>query len=402
MPVRAFVYDAAFQPVDLAGPAFPPELRRALESGSEYASRRSSATAGRGEGLDVAVRTGFAEGRCAVVLARRIGPPPASSLGLVWGTLPLLGLLLASVLVAAGPMVRRIRGLTSDVRRSADTLYEVKVRADGGDEIAELARAFNEAGAKVRAQLAALEERDLTLRAFLADTTHDVMIPLTVLVGHLSNLRKRLAERGAVEEAALVPALQEAQYLASLIHNLGAAAKLEAGEPLVERHPLDLGALVERVVERHRPVAVPAGIVVEFGVPEGPLMVEGDVTLIEQAVSNLVHNAVRYNRPGGHVAVLLEETAPSAGFRLRVVDDGPGVPEAELERLGERRRRGDEARQRQPGGLGLGLHIAYGVAERHGFRMALGRSEYGGLEATITGALGSRRLPPNFLGASSV
>jgi signal transduction histidine kinase len=388
VPVRAFVYDGAFQAVDPAAPVFPPELRRTLEGGSEYAARRF-ATPGRGEGLDVAVRTGWTDSRCAVILARRIGPPPASSLGLVWGALPLLVLLLASVLVAAGPMVGRIRALTTDVRRSADTLYEAKVRADGSDEIAELARAFNEAGAKVRVQLGALEERDRTLRAFLADTTHDVMIPLTVLVGHLSNLRKRLAAKGAVEEADLLPALQEVQYLASLIHNLGAAAKLEAGEPLVERHPVDLGALVERVVERHRPVAEPAGIAVEFGVPEGPVVVEGDVTLIEQAVSNIVHNAVRYNRQGGHVAVLLEETAAPAGFRLRVVDDGPGVPESELQRLGERRRRGDEARQRQPGGLGLGLHIAFGVAERHGFRMSLARSEYGGLEVTITGALGS-------------
>lgn len=113
-------------------------------------------------------------------------------------------------------------------------------------------------------------------------------------------------------------------------------------------------------------------------------MVSGDVTLLEQAVSNLVHNAVRYNRRGGHVAVLLEEAAPTS-FRLRVVDDGPGVPEDQLRRLFERRQRGDEARQRHPDSLGLGLHIAKSVAERHAFALRLGPSEHGGLEATITG-----------------
>ena len=68
-----------------------------------------------------------------------------------------------------------------------------------------------------------------------------------------------------------------------------------------------------------------------------------------------------------------------------VVDDGPGVPEEELQRLVERRQRGDEARQRHPYGLGLGLHIARDVVERHGFRMTLGRSEHGGLEAAVVG-----------------
>jgi signal transduction histidine kinase len=90
-------------------------------------------------------------------------------------------------------------------------------------------------------------------------------------------------------------------------------------------------------------------------------------------------------RPEYHVAVLLDEEAP--GFRLRVVDDGPGVPDGELARLVERRRRGDEARQRHPHGLGLGLHTARGVAERHGFRLELRRSEHGGLEATLSGPL---------------
>jgi len=118
-------------------------------------------------------------------------------------------------------------------------------------------------------------------------------------------------------------------------------------------------------------------------------VVEGDVTLIEQAVSNVVHNAVRYNLRGGHVAVLLEE-APPDGFRLRVVDDGPGVPAGELEGMVERRRRGDAARQREPGGLGLGLHITHGVAERHGFTLSFEPSEHGGLAVELRGARAAR------------
>jgi signal transduction histidine kinase len=384
-PVQAFAYDDAFQPSDPSAPAFPDELRRALEGGRDHASRRIAVPPGPGRELEVAVRTGWKNSRCAVILARRFPPPPEPRLAMLWSALPLLLALLATVFVATGPVVHRIRALATDVGRSAETRYEVPVPVRGNDEVAVLARAFNEAGRKVRAHVSSLEQRDRTLRDLLTNTTHDVMIPLTVLLGHLSAFRKRMAEGGTIGEAQLVPAIQEAQYLASLIHNLGAAAKLETGEPLVERHPVDLNALVERVVERHRPVAGPAGIAIEYGVPERAVVVDGDVTLLEQAVSNVVHNAVRYNRRGGHVAVLLE-AAPRDGFRLRVVDDGPGVPAEEFERLVERRRRGDAARQREPGGLGLGLHIAHGVAERHGFTLRLEPSEHGGLAVELRGA----------------
>jgi signal transduction histidine kinase len=119
-------------------------------------------------------------------------------------------------------------------------------------------------------------------------------------------------------------------------------------------------------------------------VPEAPLWVEGDVTLVEQAVSNLVHNAVRHNRGGGHVAVVLDEEGAS-GFRLRVSDDGPGVPPDQIGRLGERRFRTDEARGRHPEGLGIGLSIALGVAERHGFSLSFAANDPAGLRAELRG-----------------
>jgi signal transduction histidine kinase len=124
----------------------------------------------------------------------------------------------------------------------------------------------------------------------------------------------------------------------------------------------------------------------DFALPEEPLWVHGDVTLIEQAVSNVVHNAVRYNREGGHVVAILErQNGQCEGFCLRVLDDGPGVSDTLLSRLAERHFRTDEARSRHPGGLGLGLHIAGTVAEAHGFTLDFKRSEFGGLEVDFHG-----------------
>jgi len=233
-----------------------------------------------------------------------------------------------------------------------------------------------------------VEEREATLRTFVANTTHDVMLPLTVLQGHLSNLR-RDAGSGPGERR-LAAAAEEAHYIGSLLQNLSAAAKLEGGSA-VERHPLDLGALVERVIARHRTVASAAGVGLEHAVPEAPLWTEGDVTLLEQAVGNIVHNAIRHNREGGHVGVVLDEDGEGR-FLLRVADDGPGVPDDQRARLGERRFRTDEARQRHPEGLGLGLSITRDVAQRHGFSLDFAANEPSGLVA----ALGGPRLagPP--------
>ena len=146
---------------------------------------------------------------------------------------------------------------------------------------------------------------------------------------------------------------------------------------------VDLRLLIHRVAERHKPLAKSAGMKLEFAVPEVDTHTRGDVTLIEQAVNNLVHNAVRYGDEGGHVSLLLSEK--EGRFTITVWDDGPGVSEEELDRLAEPGYRASAARTRDPKGAGLGLSIAREVATRHGFELSFLRLEEGGLEASLSG-----------------
>lgn len=125
--------------------------------------------------------------------------------------------------------------------------------------------------------------------------------------------------------------------------------------------------------------------------PPSPVWIDGDVTLLEQAVSNLIHNAVRYVQPGGRVAVVLEERGPQ--FVLRVLDDGPGIPPELEARVFERSIRSDAARSRHPSGMGLGLSIARFVAEQHGLELGLRRSEAGGAEVEVRGPRGAAAGP---------
>jgi len=328
----------------------------------------------------------WTDGPCALVLARRPFPETLGSdeILLPGAAALCLGLLLATLLATA-PIVRRIRRLTQAVSDSAQSRYERPVGNGGRDEISQLARAFDEAGRSVRAHVDTIEARERTLREFVANTTHDVMLPLTVLQGHLAALRGAAEQGRPADGDAIRAAAEEAHYLGSILQNLAAVAKLEADDVHLALHPVDLSALVERVIQRHLPIARSAGTTLERATPPGPVWALGDVTLLEQAVSNVVHNALRHGRAGGHVAVVLEAPRGESRFRIRVVDDGPGIPEAEIPRLLERRERGVEARTRAPDGLGLGLSIAREVMHRHGFALGLSRSEAGGLEVRFSG-----------------
>ena len=333
------------------------------------------------------MRMPWADGPCAVVWLRRPALPEQSLLAAAWpaGLVSLAAILI--VVIAAGPLVARIRRLTRDV---ADG--EVGLDTGGRDEIAELGRAFAANQERIGAQLQALEAREAMLTGYILDTTHDVMLPLTVLQGHLSRLGtmfEQRAEHG--EERRLVSgALEEAHYLGSLLRNLNASARLRGGVRQLQMHEVALGPLVERVVARHRPIARERGVALDFAVPEAPVRARADVTLLEQAASNLVQNAVRYNARGGHVAVTLE--GPIRGrFALVVADDGPGIAADERARLMSRGVRGEAARGRHPGGMGLGLGIVRGVAERHGIDFSLEPREGGGLVATLSGPC----LPPD-------
>jgi two-component system, OmpR family, sensor histidine kinase BaeS len=381
VPPELFAYYPNFASANPRATRFPDPLRAKLEAGAERAEMRFQI--GDRSGIRVAARMPWGEGPAAVILMTRWGSGPLwlTKNQLITAIALALGLAMAAF-VSAGPVVRRVRRLTKEIRGSVAERYMTPVTVTGSDEIAELARGFNFAQSTVQKQLRTVEEREEALRSFVANTTHDVMIPMTVLQGHLSSMTD--PDRPA-DLTAIKGAIDEVQYMTSLLQNLAVTATLEAGEDRFVVSAVNLNALVERVVARHLPVAKQKQIEINHAVPEQPVMVQGDVTLLEQAVSNLVHNAVRYGDAGGHVAIVLRGAA-DADWSLRVIDDGPGIPEAQLAAVTQRSFRSDEARSRHPDGQGLGLHIALEVARRHGFRLEFRRSEFGGLEAELHGA----------------
>lgn len=193
-------------------------------------------------------------------------------------------------------------------------------------------------------------------REFAGNVSHEMKSPLQVIGGYAELIESGMAEPDDVRRfAGLIRS--ESQTMRGLIDDILMLSKLDegVGEELV---PLDVAGIVERVAGRLAPAAESKGV--ELGVFSGDKAVAfGKESLVEQAVYNLVDNAIRY---GGRI-VRVEAGFECGKVRIAVSDDGPGVPESQRDRVFERFYRMDSSRSRTTGGTGLGLAIVKHAAE---------------------------------------
>ena len=155
-------------------------------------------------------------------------------------------------------------------------------------------------------------------------------------------------------------------------------ARADSAPP--QRQPFDAVALAEAQVRQWWGPAREQGVDLGLDAPEHPLPLSGEPDLLREALANLLHNAIRHGGAGGHVTLTVRGE-PDGAVHLSVVDDGPGLPPAELPRAGERFFRGGGALP----GSGLGLAIVRTVAQRHGGQMRVAAGPEGrGLAVTLS------------------
>jgi signal transduction histidine kinase len=147
-----------------------------------------------------------------------------------------------------------------------------------------------------------------------------------------------------------------------LVDSLLVLAKADAGRLTLERHPLDLAQLVQECVSMVTPLAAERGIAIETHLKD--VEISADASRIAQVVTNLLTNAIRYNRDNGRVKVGVEVSGDAA--TLEVADTGIGIPWESQPHIFERFYRVDSARSREQGGSGLGLAICKSIIEAHG------------------------------------
>ncbi|HYH97522.1 PAS domain-containing sensor histidine kinase [Hyalangium sp.] len=198
---------------------------------------------------------------------------------------------------------------------------------------------------------------------FLTVASHELKTPLTPLSLRLANLERRLERGEPVDPSALRHARQHLLRLTTLINDLLDASRIESGGLALRPQPLQLDVLIEHVIQvteglynaRHR---------IHFhSSTTTPLQVRGDPYRLEQVVTNLLENALKYSPSGGTVHVSLEQRGDMALLSVR--DPGIGIPADQQQHLFERYFRARNVSTDSYGGLGLGLYICRDIVERH-------------------------------------
>jgi len=269
-------------------------------------------------------------------------------------------------------LVRRLRAVELLAARVAEGDLSVRIADKSGDEIGRLAEQLDRMTERLSAAREQLNENERGRRQLFADITHELATPLTSIRGYAETLLDPAVPVSAEERTHYVRGLlDESRRMDLLIRDLFELARLEAGASQLTKVPLDWSALGRNTVERFEPRFRKAGLTAVWEGPEHGAWIEADGRRMEQVLENLLVNAIRYVPRGGRVEVRLEANAGEGSkHRLRVSDDGPGIPAAELPLLFGRFYRGSERRPTEPGadagGSGLGLAIVREIVERHG------------------------------------
>lgn len=259
-----------------------------------------------------------------------------------------------------------VKVLTDTAQNIADTRdLTQRIQTDRADELGQLSRSFN-------TMMDALETSVTAQRQLVADASHELRTPLASLrtnielIPELDKLPK--ADQDDVLES-IVGQVDELTRLVSDVMELARDA-----EPALDREQVRLGEVVEKVAARSRRNW--PGLQIELVLDD--TTVEATPARLERAVMNLVDNAGKFSPPGGTIKITLHEGT------LTVEDQGPGVPEDDLEHVFDRFYRSPEARGME--GSGLGLAIVKQLADTHAGSVKL--------ENTTTGAKSTLRLPP--------
>jgi two-component system, OmpR family, sensor kinase len=282
------------------------------------------------------------------------GPPPRPWRGVgIWGMLVLLA---AAVALGAYPIVRRLtqrlENLQRGVQRWGEGDLHVRVDESGHDEVAYLAQRFNQAAARV-------EQLLQSQKSLLANASHELRSPLTRIRMGLELMAQSQSTPSASLQAELSRNISE---LDTLIDEILTASRLDAAQ--ADQGPIwgpieavDLTGLVaEECARANAPFEA---------APDAPsINVQGNARLLRRLVRNLLENARRYS-PQDLSATLARHPTNASLAVLGVHDRGPGVPQAERERIFEPFYRAQAASEHQ-GGVGLGLALVKSIAQRHG------------------------------------
>jgi two-component system OmpR family sensor kinase len=258
--------------------------------------------------------------------------------------------------------LRPITDMARRAARIAPSGLEDLGHTDRTDELGQLAAAFNGLVARIRATLQ-------TQRQFMADASHELRTPVSVVRATSDVMLSREHREEAEYREAMTSVGAQARRLGRLVEDMLVLARADAGGYPLRPVDLYLDEVVSDCRRASDVLAIERGVTIRSAGP-ADIPFRGDEDLLRRLVSNVLQNAVQHTPSGGAVAVNV--TREPEAVRIRVTDQGPGIPAGDQRRIFDRFVQLDAARRGQ--GTGLGLPIARWIAEAHGGTLVLERS----------------------------
>lgn len=323
---------------------------------------------------------------------------------------------LLTALLVFNLLTRRLHLLAQEIEAFRDNGFAQPARLawahEGGDEIHRLGHAFGDLSDRISRQIEAQRQHEAQRRELLANVSHDLRTPLTLMQGYLETLLLRQDQLSALEaRRCLEVATRHANRLGRLVGDLFELAKLDGPVDPMTHEAFALAELAQDVAQKFALHAQRRGVHIEArpcAGDGGPALVRGDIGLVERALENLVENALRHTPEGGRVTLALRHEAGSSGQRLRVSvrDTGCGIAPEHLPHVFDRYFQAprvedgaaewagepaDAARHH----AGLGLAITRRIAVLHGGEIrvdsTLGQGTEFSFDLPLAGAHGTAR-----------
>jgi two-component system OmpR family sensor kinase/two-component system sensor histidine kinase BaeS len=289
----------------------------------------------------------------------------------------LISFVLAIFLVVVSiPLVRRFVNPLADVIYAAHQVangnLKTRILTKGSQDLISLSNSFNE-------MAASLERSDRERRDMLADIAHELRTPLSVIRGRLEGIVDGIYPENGTQVSM---ALEQTYVLQRLVDDLRLLTLAETRQLPFDKQNVNLGDVIERVLAMFSAEAGEKNISLSFREKSGDLSAFVDAQRLEQVLSNLVGNALRYVPEEGRVWVTANGT--SDGVQITVNDNGAGIPAEDLPFIYDRFWRKEKSRARASGGTGLGLAIAKQLIEAQGGTIEARNLPEGGLQVIVS------------------
>lgn len=297
----------------------------------------------------------------------------------------------------SAPVTDSITALARAARSIERGHLETRVEVQGGSEVGDLARAFNQMAAQLETAAHNQRELDTLRRDLIAWVGHDLRTPLASVRAIVEALADGVVTDTPTVDRYLRTAKRDIGALALLIDDLFEMAQIDAGGIKLEWQPVALSDLISDTLESFSAQAFEKNIALGGEVAPDVDPVQCDARQVGRVLNNLVGNALRHTPAGGQVTV----DARTSGDAVRVVvrDTGEGIPADDLPHIFERFYRSEKSRSRVTGGAGLGLAIAKGIVDAHGGRMEVSSTAGRGTQLVfvlprVTALAGGRPVRP--------